>query len=256
MARRSATAVVLSHLEFDLLWEDLGAGEPPYPLEVPSHGETMDERDALGSEVLRTLTEAGLADGEDVAPELEDLFTLLAHGEVSVDALVFRPHPWRVLATSRGRQGVLAVLNDREVALEPVTDLTSAITRVIGDAPAGPGEQVRMPRPVFAAAMDAYAQSGHTALERTLAQAGITGRATRSITTLVDSPRKSTGQLAATGPGGRSRVLSWTETAAGRYALTTEQSPDTEWVHLSPADTPWLTRHLTALLTRARGTRP
>jgi hypothetical protein len=250
MARRSATAVVLSHLEFDLLWEDLGTGEPPYPLEVPSHGETMDDRDALGSAVLRTLTEAGLADGEDVSPELEELFTLLAHGEVSVDALVFRPHPWRVLATSRGNRGVLAVLNDREVALEPITDLTSAITRVIGDAPAGPGEQVRMPRPVFAAAMDAYARSGHPALERTLAQAGITGRATRSITTLVDSPRRSTGQLAATGPSGRSRVLSWTETAAGRYALTTQQSPDTEWVHLSPADTAWLTRHLTTLLSQ------
>ncbi|MFE2753083.1 ESX secretion-associated protein EspG [Actinosynnema sp. NPDC059335] len=250
MARRSATAVVLSHLEFDLLWEDLGDGRPPYPLEVPSHGGTMDDRDALGAEVLRTLTEAGLADGVDVSPELEDLFTLLAHGEVSVDALVFRPHPWRVLATARGRHGVLAVLNDREVALEPVTDLTSAVTRVIGDAPAGPGEQVRLPRPAFTAAVDAYAQGGHPALERALARAGITGRATRSITTLVDSPRRSTGQLAVTGPAGRSRVLSWTETAAGRYALTTEETADTEWVHLSPADTPWLTRHLTTLLSR------
>ncbi|WP_367137649.1 ESX secretion-associated protein EspG [Saccharothrix sp. HUAS TT1] len=248
MARRSATAVVLSHLEFDLLWEDLGTGEPPYPLEVPSHGGTEDERDALGSEVLRTLTEAGLADGEDVSVELEDLFTLLAHGEVSVDALVFRPHPWRVLATARGRHGVLVVLNDREVALEPVTDLVAAVARVVGDAPAGPGEQVRMPRPVFSAAVDAYAKSGHAAMERVLAQASITGRATRSITTLVDSPRQATGQLAATGPAGRSRVLSWTDTAAGRYALTTETTADGEWVHLSPADGQWLVRHLTTLL--------
>jgi hypothetical protein len=248
MARRSATAVVLSHLEFDLLWEDLGVGEPPYPLEVPSHGETMDERDALGADVLRTLTEAGLADGEEISSELEDLFGLLSHGAISIDALVFRPHPWRVLATSRGTRGVLAVLNDREVALEPITDLPSAITRIIGDAPAGPGEQVRMPRSVFSAAMDAYATSGHAAMERALAQAHITGRATRSITTLVDSARKSTGQLAVNGPSGRSRTLSWTDTAAGRYALTTERVGDEEWVHLSPADTPWLTRHLTALL--------
>ncbi|MFI9010609.1 ESX secretion-associated protein EspG [Actinosynnema sp. NPDC053489] len=252
MARRSGTAVVLSHLEFDLLWEDLGAGHPPYPLEVPSHGATVEERDELGTRVLGSLTEAGLADGSDVSPELEDLFALLAHGEVSVDALVFRPLPWRVLATSRGRRGVLAVLNDREVALEPITDLAAAMTRVIGDAAAGPGEQVRMPRSVFAAAMDAYAQAGHAALERALAQAAITGRATRSITTLVDSPRRSTGQLAATGPAGRTRVLSWTETAAGRYALTTEQAPDAEWVQLSPADTPWLTRHLAALLSQVR----
>jgi hypothetical protein len=250
MARRSATAVVLSHLEFDLLWEDLGTGEPPYPLEVPSHGETMDDRDALGGEVLRTLTEAGLADGEDVSAELEDLFGTLSHGTVSVDALVFRPHPWRVLATARGPRGVLAVLNDREVALEPVTDLPSAITRVIGDTPAGPGEQTRMPRSVFSAAMDAYAKSGHAALERALSQANITGRATRAITTLVDSPRKATGQLAATGPAGRSRTLSWTDTEAGRYALTTDRQLHTEWVHLTPADTPWLTRHITTLLTQ------
>lgn len=246
MARRSATGVVLTHLEFDLLWEDLGGGDPPYPLEVPSHGETEDERDALGGEVLRTLTAAGLADGEDVSPELEDLFDLLVHGEVSVDALVFRPTPWRVLATARGRRGVLAVLNDREVALEPVTDLVGAITKVVGDAPAGPGEPVALPRPAFSAAMDAYAKSGHTGLERALAQARVTGRATRAITTLVDSPRAAGGQLAATGPTGRSRILSWTDTAAGRYTMTTD---DTDWVHVTPADTPRLARHLTTLLT-------
>ncbi|HWO64267.1 MAG TPA: ESX secretion-associated protein EspG [Umezawaea sp.] len=248
MARRTATGVVLSHLEFDLLWEDLGTGRPPYPLEVSSHGATEQERDALGSEVLRTLTDAGLADGVEVGPELEELFGLLAHGVLSVDALVFRPTPWRVLATSRGPRGLLVVLNDQEVSLEPVTDLTAAITRVVGDAPAGPGEQVQMPRPVFSAAVGAFAESGHPGLERTLARANITGRVTRAITTLVDSPRRATGQLAATGPAGRSRVLSWTDTAAGRYAVATEQSGGTEWVRISPADTTWLARHLSTLL--------
>ncbi|QFZ22117.1 ESX secretion-associated protein EspG [Saccharothrix syringae] len=246
MARRSATGVVLTHLEFDLLWEDLGTGDLPYPLEVPSHGETEDERDELGGQVLRTLTEAGLADGHEVATELEDLFGLLAHGAVSVDALVFRPTPWRVLARTRGPRGVLAVLNDREVALEPVTDLVAPIARVIGDAPPGPGEPVTLPRQVFSAAVDAYAESGHAAMERVLTRAGVTGRATRPITTLVDSPRQAAGQLAATGPTGRSRILSWTDTAAGRYAMSTD---DADWLRISPADTPWLTRHLTTLLT-------
>jgi hypothetical protein len=250
MARRTATGVVLTHLEFDLLWEDLGTGGLPYPLEVPSHGATEEERDALGADVLRTLTSAGLADGVDVAPELEDLFSLLAHGVLSVDALVFRPTPWRVLATSRDTRGLLAVLNEHEVVLEPVTDLATAITRVVGDATAGPGDQVQLPRSVFSAAVDAYATSGHPGLERALARANLTGRSTRAITTLVDSPRQATGQLAATGPAGRSRVLSWTDTAAGRYAMATEQSGDTEWVRISPADTAWLARHLTGLLTQ------
>ncbi|MBY8848904.1 ESX secretion-associated protein EspG [Saccharothrix longispora] len=254
MARRSTTAVVLSHLEFDLLWEDLGEGDPPYPLEVPSHGRTEDERDDLGAEVLRTLTGAGLADGDDVSPELEDLFGLLAHGSPSIDALVFRPTPWRVLATARGSRAVLAVLNDSEVALEPVTDIVAAVTRVVGDAAPGPGDPVSLPRPAFSAAMHAYATGGHAALERALAQAGVTGRATRAITTLVDSPRVATGQLAATGRAGRSAVLSWTDTAAGRYATTTERSGAEQWVRVTPTDTAGFARHVAALLSAV--TRP
>ena len=90
MARRSATAsgVVLSHVEFDLLWEDLGNGEAPYPLSVPSHGVTMDERAQLGQRVFGGLAEAGLADGDEVSPELAELFTLLGESALSVDALV------------------------------------------------------------------------------------------------------------------------------------------------------------------------
>jgi hypothetical protein len=38
---------LLAPLALDFLWEALGAGEPPYPLEVRSHGATHDERTAL-----------------------------------------------------------------------------------------------------------------------------------------------------------------------------------------------------------------
>ncbi|MEJ2857296.1 MULTISPECIES: ESX secretion-associated protein EspG [unclassified Saccharothrix] len=252
MARRSGTAVVLSHVEFDLLWEDLGAGDPPYPLEVPSHGETLAERDALGAQVFRALAAAGLADGDDVAPELEELFGYLTGSTLSVDALVFRPQPWRVLAAVRGSRGVLAVLNDREVALEPITDPVPAIAKVIGDAQAGPGEQVRLPRAAFSAAVDAYATGGYAALERALAQAGVTGRATRALTTLLESGRGAAGQLAATGPGGRTPVLSWTDTTAGRYAMAAEDGAGEPWVRIAPADGPALVRHLAVLLDEVR----
>ncbi|WP_309114793.1 ESX secretion-associated protein EspG [Saccharothrix sp.] len=252
MARRSGTAVVLSHLEFDLLWEDLGAGDPPYPLEVPSHGETMAERDALGAQVFRTLSEAGLADGDDVAPEVEDLFGYLTGSTLSVDALVFRPQPWRVLAAVRGARGVLAVLNDREVALEPITDLVPAVAKVVGDAQPGPGDQIRLPRTAFSAAVDAYATGGYAALERALAQAGITGRATRALTTLLESGRGAAGQLAGSGPGGRTPVLSWTDTTAGRYAMAAEDVAGEPWVRIAPADGAALVRHLTVLLDEVR----
>ncbi|MBB5959145.1 hypothetical protein FHS29_005765 [Saccharothrix tamanrassetensis] len=252
MARRSATTVVLSHLEFDLLWEDLGVGDPPYPLEVDSHGETLAERDDLGVDVFRSLASAGLADGDDVAPELEELFGYLTGSTLSADALVFRPQPWRVLAAVRGGRGVLAVLNDQEVALEPIGDLVGAMARVIGDERPGPGEQLRLPRSVFSAAMQAYATAGYPALERALAVGGVTGRATRAITTLVESGRGAAGQLACTGPSGRSPVLSWTDTTAGRYAMANEDVAGEPWVLVTPADGAWLTRRLTGLLADVR----
>ncbi|MEU4806071.1 ESX secretion-associated protein EspG [Actinosynnema sp. NPDC023587] len=248
MARRSTTAVVLSHLEFDLLWEDLGVGDPPYPLEVDSHGGTAAERDDLGVDVFRALEAAGLAEDGGPAPVLEDLFGYLTGSTLSVDALVFRPRPWRVLAAVRGPRGVLAVLNDREVALEPITDLVAAMSWVIGDSAPGPGEQVRLPRAVFAAAMRGYADSGHDGLERALAAGGVTGRATRAIRTLAESGRVAAGQVACTGPGGRSAILSWTDTTAGRYAMAAEQVAGEPWVSVSPADGASLARRLSELL--------
>jgi len=252
MARRSATAVVLTHLEFDLLWEDLGEGDPPYPLEVASHGETLADRDDLGVDVFHSLAAAGLTDDGEVAPELEDLFGYLTTGTLSVDALVFRPRPWRVLAAMRGGRGVLAVLDDREVALEPIGDAVAALAKVVGDAPPGPGEPLRLPRAVFSAAVGAYARGGYPALERALADGGVTGRATRAVTTLVESGRSAAGQLACSGPGGRSPVLSWTDTTAGRYAMAVGQVGGEQWVELSPADGAWLTRRLADLLDGVR----
>ncbi|MEV6628712.1 ESX secretion-associated protein EspG, partial [Amycolatopsis sp. NPDC051114] len=190
MARRTATAagVILSHLEFDLLWADLGpGGPPPYPFDVPAHGATHAERDDLGVRVFAGLAEAGLTDGDDVDPGLADLFALLGSPSLSVDALVLGEAPWRLLAAVRGAAGVLAVLDERDLVLEPLrpADLVPAVARMLGDVEAGPGDQLRLPRAAYSAAMDAYARSGYDAFERELGTAGITGRAVRPLATLV-----------------------------------------------------------------------
>ena len=105
MARRTATAagVILSHLEFDLLWEDLGpGGPPPYPFDVPSHGATHAERDDLGVRVFADLADAGLTDGDDVDPDLADL-------------IVLDRNPFRIPITEVHETGVTMVLIGGEV---------------------------------------------------------------------------------------------------------------------------------------------
>lgn len=241
MARRTATAagVILSHREFDLLWEDLGpGGPPPYPFDVPAHGRTHAERDDLGVRVFAGLAEAGLTDGDDVDPALANLFGLLGAPSLSVDALVLGEAPWRLLAAVRDTAGVLAVQDERDLVLEPLrpADLVPSVARMLGDQPAGPGDQVRLPRAAYAAAMDAYARNGYDAFERALAAAGITGRAVRPLATLVTAERYTAGQLGATGPAGRTPVLAWFDTAAGRYAVTPEDAGGEPWVSVTPVD--------------------
>ncbi|MEV4150862.1 ESX secretion-associated protein EspG [Amycolatopsis sp. NPDC049691] len=257
MARRTATAagVILSHLEFDLLWEDLGpGGPPPYPFDVRSHGATHAERDDLGVQVFAGLAEAGLTDGDDVDPELADLVVLLGSPSVSVDALVLGEAPWRLLAAARDGAGVLAVLDERDLVLEPVhpDGLVAAVARMVGEVEAGPGDQLRLPRAAYSAATDAYARSGYDAFERALSTAGITGRAVRPLATLVTAQRYTAGQLATTGPAGRSPVLAWFDTAAGRYAVTPEDVGGEPWVTVTPAGGAWLADRLARMVDDVR----
>src|SRR6187399_638913 len=182
--------VVLSHLEFDLLWSDLDVGAPPYPLEVRSHGFTMAERADLGGQVFDSLAGAGLIDGERVSPELEELLLLLSKPTTSVDALIIGEIPLRLLAAAGYRQAVLAVLDNAELAVRPIgpRELTAIVADVIGDVPAGPGQSVTLAREEFSAAMKAFAANGHSGFEWTLSRAGISGRAARGLSTIVDSP--------------------------------------------------------------------
>lgn len=257
MARRMTTVdgVVLSHLEYDLLWADLELGPQPYPVEVRSHGYTMAERDELGGQVFATLARGGLIDERnEVDPRLDEWLMLLARPAFSVDALVFGEKALRVLAAAGTRDAVLAVLDDDELALQSSRphELIGLMAGVVGDCPPGPGQPVRVPREVFSAAMQAFAGHGFFGFERALADAGVRGRETRALSTIVESPRRASGQLAANRAGRRSGVVSWFDTEAGRYGATVENVAGTRWVSLTPADGRWLAGRMTELLDRLR----
>ncbi|WP_370938620.1 ESX secretion-associated protein EspG [Amycolatopsis sp. cg13] len=253
--------IALSHLEFDLLWSDFDLGPAPYPLDVPSHGQTMEERDGLGAEVAESLAAAGLLDDEDEPhPRLGQVFAVLAAPAFSVDLLVFRDPPLRALAAAGRTLGVLAVLDAGEVALRPCLpeDVPQLAAGVVGAAEPGPGTAVRLPREAFSEAMQAFAEHGHAAFERVLGRAGLAGRDLRAISTLVTKPRVAYGQFAVNGPGGRSPVVAWYDTEAGRYGAVVRESAGTKWVTVAPADHAWLADRMRELgrgVSSDRGTR-
>ncbi|WP_020658257.1 ESX secretion-associated protein EspG [Amycolatopsis benzoatilytica] len=263
MARQlpGADGVVLSHLEFDLLWADFDLGPAPYPLEVPSHGYTLEEREELGFQVAESLAGAGLLDDADEPhPLLGQVFATLAEPVFSVDLLVFRDPPLRALAAAGTKLGVLAVLDAGELALRPChpDDVPHLAASVLGPAKPGRGQPVRLPREAFSEAMQAFAANGNDALERVLGEAGLTERDTRTISTLVTRPRVGYGQFAVNGPGGRSPAVAWYDTEAGRYGAVVRESAGTRWVTVAPADEAWIAdrmRELSRGVSSVRGAR-
>jgi hypothetical protein len=250
------TATPLSHEEFDLLWEHLGFTERPYPLDVRSFGYTMEERAALRDQVRRSLASRGLHDGAEVAPALEERLAVLGRHTSSIDARMSVGEDLRVLAASRGRVGVLAAQSDDRVVVAPVRDarLVPAVIALLPDRHPGPGGAARLPKAVFDAAVDEFAASGYTGMERVLTSGGVTGRDLRTVVTLLESGRSGGGQLAANrvdqvGRRTRSPVLNWFDTEPGRYLVHGETTRDgVEWLTITPADTARVQRRLTELV--------
>lgn len=251
----------LSHLEFDVVWERLDLGDRPYPIDVRSFGETMDERAELCEQAFQTLAEKGLHDGRELDPRLEDLLVMLVRNTFTVDGHLMGARHMEILAASRGDRGVLAVLTGSELRLRPVrdTNLVGEVVDLLPDEKPGPGGAVTMPRAVFRDATEAYARSGYVGLEAALNAGGVTGRDMRTVVTLVESARHGAGQLAANGTdqagrAARTPVLNWFDTAAGRYLVRPAPSPDREeWLTFTPGDSSRIAGRLVELIASVKG---
>jgi hypothetical protein len=224
---------LLSPAALDFLWESLDAGELPYPLDVPSHGETMDERAALRSRVLASRS-----------PEVEALLALLARGTESVDSVFENTAS---LAVGDGTRAVLATQSPDGVQLTPVDPgaLVSSVVAQLPPAPRGTEKSITIP----AADLASLARGG---------PAGGTSRDRQVLAALSAQPKLRGGQLAVnarTPVGGRRRspVLSWFDTGSGRYLTYSSTGRDgTEWVTIAPADPPALRHRLSEMLVAVR----
>lgn len=244
---------LIDPVELDFLCEAAHIGELPYPLEVHSHGVTMEERSVLRRQVHGRLRERDLIDPSGrLEPALEEWLGVLAQPVQSIDS-VFLPErdaaPVRALAaTGRGATILASQHTDGTLQLRQLdrNALISAVVDLLPPAPRGTELSITLPAEEFAlagAGGRAPAPSRASEVETRQALARLTGQ-----------PSLRGGQLAANSRdplSGRRRspVLAWFDNASGRYLGQVKNAPDgREWTTVAPADAATLRKRLAEML--------
>ncbi|SNR67755.1 EspG family protein [Haloechinothrix alba] len=242
-AASSAGSVVLSALEFDVLWEAEQLGSRHPALAVPSPGTTHTERAELVEATWPALERRGLARGRRAGGELLDMLAVLARPTVTFDVWVWADRRISGLAAGTGDHAMLGVVDAGEVWLIPTTDpaLASAAISVAGDVPQGGGQSVTLPYETLVDA-DAQAEGDPHALVTALEDAGVRLWEAQEVAGMflgttcrgqVGAQRRDKQGLTRRAP----RVVAFHDTDAGRYLFQVEHMSDgLSWATLAPAD--------------------
>jgi len=235
--------VVLSKLEFDVLWEHEKLPPKHEALTVPSPGRTHTERRQLVAQAMSDLAQRGLADRDRATPELADWLNLLAHPQLSIDSWVWTDHRISSLAVVAGSSALLAAVDGPEVWLIPAreTALTDAAVSVAGDVAAGPGHSVSMPTDVLTSA-DAEARGDRRELIAALMRGGVPGSDAKTMADMVVGMTVR-GQFCASRMQRdqrmrrADRVVAFHDTERGRYVYLAKPNVDGRmWSTVTPAD--------------------
>ena len=246
---------VLSPREFDVLWQELRLGRMPYPLDVPTEGDTEQDRRVLRDKTLEELRQRGLADD----PRLEEYLRLLDDHVTSVDAVAGLDRTVRALAVSNGSRAVLAVIDDDRVGLLAIreTGIAREIVRVLPDGEPGPGTAVNVRVEALQQAValqeakeeddsdDPWGAADEEMDDRqALQQAGLSAQDAKQFGELAAN-RVAGGQFGVT--RGRERsgvVINWFDTHQGRYLMVNSDG----WLSLSPTDNDRIATRINAVL--------
>jgi len=226
--------LVLSALEFDVLWESLRLPRAHPALRVPSPGRTHTERRRLADRAWAELAGRGLARGRRAAGEIVDTLSLLAHPRTAVDVWVWSGREIRGLVADSGGQAVLAVVDAGEVWLIPARPgaLAESAVSVAGELRAGVGHSVSLPHSTLRAA-DADAGGDPKALVTALEDRGVELWEAQELAGMLVGVT-TRGQFGVEARGRRAdRVVAFYDTDAGRYLL---QVGGEDWATVAPAD--------------------
>jgi hypothetical protein len=236
-------SLVLSALEFDVIWESERLPARHVALDVPSPGKTHAERAELVKQSWEALESRGLAESGRVVPEIADGLGLLAHPQVSIDCWVWAGREVKAFAAQVGRRAQLAVIDEGKVWLIPARDsaLAESAVSVAGEQAPGPGRSVSLPNDLVVAADDE--SHGDTKKFITKLEAkGVSLTDAQTLTAML-------GGITTRGQFGverrhrdqrivrADRVVAFHDTAEGRYLDLVRPSPDgRQWCTVTPAD--------------------
>lgn len=248
-------SLVLSTLEFDMLWEAERLPQQHPALRVRSPGRTHSERRALVDEAWESLRARQLARGTRASAELVDQLNLLANPKVSIDVWVWTDREIKGLAVSIGSQALLAVVDRDEVWLIPARDtsLPQSAVSVAGDLHGGVGRSVSVPHRLVRAA-DADAQGDPKALVTALGDRGVElWQAQELAGMLVGLTARGQFGVERLGRDGTmrraGRVIAFHDTDSGRYLVQLGTGADgQDWVTVAPADNQLLSTRIWELL--------
>ncbi|WP_447004166.1 ESX secretion-associated protein EspG [Saccharothrix isguenensis] len=241
---------VLTPRQLDVLWHHLDLGRLPYPLDVPSHGATEEERRRLREEVR---AEYGEPD-----PRLVALLRLLGDHEVAVDAIAHIDRAVRAVAVSDGERGALALIDSGSVGVLEIrpTALARSIVDVLPDGSAGPGSALSLRLDALTAAAQDEPEDdeddpwggGELDEREALQKAGLSREDATVVSELAGS-RVAGGQFGVTVGTGYRRdragtLITWFDTHQGRYLMVHENG----WLSLAPTDNDRIATRIAAVL--------
>jgi hypothetical protein len=236
-------SLVLSALEFDVLWEALDLPAKHVALDVPSPGKTHTERRELVAQVWRSLADRGLADGLRPDGELLDRLVLLAHPELTIDSWVWTDRQISALTAVSGDGVVMGVLDGDEVWLIPAreTALCEAAVSIAGELGPGPGRSVSVPSEILQSA-DAQAKGEPHLFVTALDERGVDLTDAQVLASMLGGSvlrgqvgverRRRDGRMVRA-----DRVVAFHDTYGGRYLYLRKPSTDgQDWSTVTPAD--------------------
>jgi hypothetical protein len=254
----------LSLTAMDILTDLLRLGSPVLIFEVPSVGETMEDRTLIRDVVLRDLASRNLANRGRLEPEVEDALVTLAKYRHAIDGVAAMADESRLCyrAATDGRIAVLARKEDTEIRFEMLRpeSLVHAAMGPIGNVKPGPGQSMTYPEasqqpPRQPAHRRQEPEEGFGGLRKVSpAQASGYELQRRAAGTITDKPRTQIGWFSIYGRDQMGRHqkapdVTWFDTEEGRYMGYRRPGSDgQQWTTYSPSDTPRIAQQVIAML--------